>query len=77
MVTSKPRMIFSRLSADAKATGFSRYVVYLIQELKYRNTYTKYSKVKTNKDKVFVLPRQENNHPASQTAIAASFVRPA
>lgn len=30
MVTSKPRMIFSRLSADAKATGFSRYVVYLI-----------------------------------------------
>lgn len=49
----------------------------MIQELKYRNTYTKYSKVKTNKDKVFVLPRQENNHPASQTAIAASFVRPA
>ena len=30
MVTSKPRMIFSRLSADAKATGFSRYVVYYI-----------------------------------------------
>jgi hypothetical protein len=28
MVTSKPRMIFSRLSADAKATGFSRYAVY-------------------------------------------------
>ena len=32
MVTSKPRMIFSRLSADAKATGFSRYVVYLYVE---------------------------------------------
>ena len=28
MVTSKLRMIFSRLPADAKATGFSRYVVY-------------------------------------------------
>ena len=28
MVTSKLRMIFSRLPADVKATGFSRYVVY-------------------------------------------------
>jgi hypothetical protein len=27
MVTSKPRMIFSRLSADVQATGLSRYVV--------------------------------------------------
>jgi hypothetical protein len=28
MVTSKSTMIFSRLAADFKATGFSRYVVY-------------------------------------------------
>ena len=27
MLTLKPRMIFSRLTADAQATGFSRYVV--------------------------------------------------
>ena len=31
MVTSKPTMIFSRLPADVKATGFSRYVVYSVR----------------------------------------------
>ena len=30
MVTSKQMTIFSRLIADTKATGFSRYVVYLL-----------------------------------------------
>ena len=30
MAISKPRMIFSRLAAETKATGFSRYVVYFL-----------------------------------------------